>query len=347
MKTPLNMIELHNHQKQHFLHKLDIPALKRRLETLKNCKMKTLSIKKEINSIQEKIQCEEMKIKNENIYHYNTHNILEKYLEFELNVINKKKIDINNFFNNKTSKSNVSKKNLLNDYHFITNNVMPENFENKLIVCGECDVEMSISKNNDFYVCVYCGYIKNIIVDTDISNCSMTDTYSKSSIYQRKNHFREWLNQIQAKETVDIPGDIMDRIRNEINNMNITDLKLINVITIKKVLKKLNLNKYYENAHYIIYSVNGVRPPVLSNQKEKELLFYFKQIEEPFYMFKKKNRKNILRYSYILHKLCELMELDEFLPHFNLLKNREKLVEQDNTWKAICNYLQWEFIPSI
>ena len=59
------------------------------------------------------------------------------------------------------------------------------------------------------------------------------------------------------------------------------------------------------------------------------------------------NRKNFLSYSYVLHKFCELLELDELLSHFPLLKSREKLQQQDKIWECICNDLKWQYIPSV
>jgi hypothetical protein len=38
--------------------------------------------------------------------------------------------------------------------------------------------------------------------------------------------------------------------------------------------------------------------------------------------------------------------MDNFLKYFPLLKSKEKLIEQDDIWKKICNELQWEFVPS-
>jgi len=49
----------------------------------------------------------------------------------------------------------------------------------------------------------------------------------------------------------------------------------------------------------------------------------------------------------VLYKLCELMELDEYLPSFPLLKNRDKLYVQDKIWQLICQDLGWEFIRSL
>ena len=73
----------------------------------------------------------------------------------------------------------------------------------------------------------------------------------------------------------------------------------------------------------------------------------FKEIQGPFMKVWPKERKNFLSYSYVLHKFCELLELDHLLEYFPLLKSREKLHQQDVIWKCICQELQWEFIPSI
>ena len=43
----------------------------------------------------------------------------------------------------------------------------------------------------------------------------------------------------------------------------------------------------------------------------------------------------------------QLLEMDEFLNHFSLLKSREKLAEQDKIWKLICKDLKWQYIKTI
>ena len=59
------------------------------------------------------------------------------------------------------------------------------------------------------------------------------------------------------------------------------------------------------------------------------------------------SRKNFLSYAYVLHKFCELLEFDDLLEYFPLLKSREKLHQQDIIWKKICRDLKWQFIPSL
>jgi len=54
-----------------------------------------------------------------------------------------------------------------------------------------------------------------------------------------------------------------------------------------------------------------------------------------------------LNYYYTAYKLCELLDEKYYLPHFPMLKDRDKIVEQDVIWKKICKELDWEFIPTI
>ena len=85
----------------------------------------------------------------------------------------------------------------------------------------------------------------------------------------------------------------------------------------------------------------------MSREIEERLRVMFREIQNPFIKYCPKDRKNFLSYSYVLHKFCELLEYDDFLDKFPLLKSREKLHQQDLIWKNICEYLNWEFIKSI
>ena len=89
----------------------------------------------------------------------------------------------------------------------------------------------------------------------------------------------------------------------------------------KGVLKKLNLNRYYEHMSHIISKLSGLPPPCISREKEEMLRKRFRQIQIPFERNCPKGRVNFLSYSYILHKLCLLEELDSFVKYFPLLKS--------------------------
>ena len=73
----------------------------------------------------------------------------------------------------------------------------------------------------------------------------------------------------------------------------------------------------------------------------------FNDIQIPFAKYCPTERRNFLSYSYILYKFFELLELDEYLRCFQLLKSRTKLHRQDEIWKNICKDLNWQFIKSL
>ena len=115
----------------------------------------------------------------------------------------------------------------------------------------------------------------------------------------------------------------------------------------KEILKRLGLSDYYEHIVHIITKITGKHPPILSREIEEEIKQMFKDIQEPFAKYCPKNRTNFLNYAYVLHKIFQILQMDEFLSYFPLLKSREKLRAQDEIWKPICRDMDWEFIPSV
>lgn len=121
----------------------------------------------------------------------------------------------------------------------------------------------------------------------------------------------------------------------------------INPKKIKEILKRLKSNKYYEHVPHIINKLNGIPIPHFEPDLEEKLRTMFKMIQPSFLKHAPINRKNFLSYSYVLHKLLQLLGKDEYLLSFPLLKSREKLYQQDQIFKKICADLGWQFIPSL
>jgi hypothetical protein len=93
--------------------------------------------------------------------------------------------------------------------------------------------------------------------------------------------------------------------------------------------------------------ITGNKTPIIFGDYEDRLRNMFKEIQIPFMNNCPNERKNFLSYAYVLHKFCELLELDHLLEFFPLLKSREKLKQQDMIWLNICKDLKWQYIPSI
>ena len=114
----------------------------------------------------------------------------------------------------------------------------------------------------------------------------------------------------------------------------------------KSILKKIGYNDYYEHIHYIINKLSNLPSPKITRDMEKIFIKMFTKIEGPWEIYKQIGRKNFLSYSYVLYKFCELLELDHLLDCFTLHKDPNKLMENDEIWKKICEHLNWEFISS-
>ena len=226
----------------------------------------------------------------------------------------------------------------------IVNNISIKNEKKNLSnICNICNIEKNIKQIDKTLICINCGDVNNIIFDSDKINIKE----NQEALYKRSNHLCELLNQFQGKESTEIPQNIIDDILKELKKIRFYDLNNIDSKILKKILKNLNYNKYYEHIPNIINKINGIQPPNIPRNIEEKIKLMFKQIQDPFTKYKPKNRKNLISYNYILHKIFQLIDMDEFLKYFPLLKSKEKLIEQDDIWKKICNELKWEFIPSI
>jgi hypothetical protein len=213
--------------------------------------------------------------------------------------------------------------------------------------CAECEKEMVFSANEAIFTCTECGYQQFILVDSDKPSYKDPPREVSYYAYKRINHFNEWLAQFQAKESTEIPQEVYDAICAELKKERILDYRTLARQKVREILKKLKFNKYYEHVPHIINRLNGQHAPVMSREIEEKLRYMFKEIQPAFQKNCPKDRSNFLSYSYVLYKFCELLDLDEYLPSFPLLKNRDKLYIQDKIWELICRDLQWQFIRSV
>jgi len=366
-----NIYDLHEKKLEYFKNE------KRNLETYIQQKEKILSELKSESLIPLKrdllnIQLNELESKINNILDeteqtkylldflciINKNNYLEYHNNIENgNTITNKLIKKNNSENNMdsyvTTELDTFKSGLYNEY--IKNfypSLTPINIPTKEVKCKLCCSDSFIydSKSGN-EVCKNCGLSNYLLISQETKqmyneNIEQINVFN----YKRHNHFQECLNQLQAKENTTIPTEIIKDLREEFKKYNITDINIITPSLVKNYLKKLKYNKYYEHIPTIINELCGIDAPKMTCELEEQLKIMFDEIQIPFEKYSKiicPERKNFLNYNYIFYKMCQLLNKDEFLICFPLLKSREKLYEHDLIWKGICKDLKWEFIPSI
>jgi len=216
------------------------------------------------------------------------------------------------------------------------------NFITKHDICEKCRGELIPIEHEGVCICNHCSTQIPFLIENEKPSYKEPPKEVCFYAYKRINHFREILAQFQAKETTQIPEEVLINIKSQIKKERIS-LKNITNKKAKDILKKLGYNKYYEHIPFIKDKL-GIRPPVMTPSLEEKLCNLFMDIQAPYAKHCPNDRVNFLNYYYVLYKMCELLERREFLPYFPMLKDPVKRIEQDAIWKKICAELKWEFI---
>ena len=219
-------------------------------------------------------------------------------------------------------------------------------YEDPWTICSKCNSEMIMCLNEANLTCSKCGFQEFILVDSDKPSYKDPPREVSYYAYKKINHFNEWLAQFQAKESTEIPQEIYDAILIQLKKERITNMSSLKPTKLREILRKMKCSKYYEHIPHIINRLNGQNAPFMSREDEEKLRHMFREIQPSFKKHCPKGRRNFLSYGYVLYKFCELLEMDEYLACFPLLKNRDKLYLQDKTWELICRDQSWQYIPT-
>ena len=308
-------------------------------------------LKKNIKSFKKKIR--EMEKEKKKYFLDNSEYIFNYYENKQIlsedNNNDKKKI-LHSFFNPKTKKNTDNKKNALNNSQKYLNNIDESFFDinfyvQKHEICNKCEGELVSVESEGVLICKKCSQQVNFLIEHEKPSYKEPPKEVCFYAYKRINHFREILAQFQAKETTQIPKEVINNIILQIKKERIT-LDSITNKRAKDILKKLGYNKYYEHIPFIKDKL-GIKPPIMKQRLEETLCSLFMDIQKPYAKHCPDDRVNFLNYYYVLFKMCELLGEIQFLPYFPMLKDPVKRIEQDEIWKKICKELHWEFVPTI
>jgi hypothetical protein len=261
--------------------------------------------------------------------------------------INVNKKDIFSYIdpNNEVKKNNNnSKASYFRQYDILLNGSTNDKSVSRM--CETCNVEEQMIYNEGIYVCPKCAKTDNCIIESEITNYKDPMVEKTTFPYDRKNHFREWVSQLQAKESKEIPKIVFDSIKRELKKYRKLKLCYTDIEYMKTILKKLKLSAYYDHVFYIISVINKEPPPNIDRETEETLYKMFDMIQEPFERHCPKNRINFISYGFILNRFFQLIGKSEYMKYFPLLKSRTKQRQQDSIWRNICKDLGWKYYPS-
>ena len=270
-----------------------------------------------------------------------TNKVVTSKNQLLFNIFKIKQEKDNNFDENKNK--NLVQKYLTNiDESFLDMNAFVRDSD----ICQNCyKGEMIPLDDEGVLICNICAVNIPYLIENEKPSYKEPPKEVCFYAYKKINHFKEILSQFQGKETTQISNDVIDQIQQQIKKERIGLAQLTHHKT-KEILKKLGFNKYYEHIAFIKNKL-GINPPVFSPELEDTLCNLFMEIQAPYAKTCPDYRINFLNYYYVLFKFCELLEETQFLHDIPLLKDREKLIEQDETWRRMCVELDWEFIPTV
>ena len=267
-----------------------------------------------------------------------------------LNSFFKIKANDNDTSNLNNDKYNQSKKLYQNYWRNVNNEVINvQDFVVQSDICENCHKgEMIPQDEEGILICNNneCGKFITYIIDSSKPTNKEPPNEVSYTAYIRLNHFKEILSQFQAKETTQIPDEVIEAIRARIKKERIKDMSLINYDKMREILRKLGYNKYFEHIQYI-NSIFGIKPPIMNEELHETLCVLFIEIQKPWATHCPANRTNFFNYTYTLHQLCVLLDQTQYLPYIPMMKDREKQLEQDMIWKKVCKDLDWVFFPSV
>jgi len=334
---------------------IELPILEKEKESLKEMLNdptipidNRLEMKDRISNIRRHIR--DIK-KRKREYLLNNAEYIFDYFEYKKKISEGKNVKtvLTEFFNVDTStNTDYEYRTTVNKYMTNVDNsfIDPSKYIQSSDICQHCNEGELIPVECDGnMVCNNCSRTFKYLIDNDKQSYKDPPKEICCYAYKRINHFREILAQFQAKETTQIPDDIIENIRRQIKKERI-DISQFTNKRAKDILKRLRYNKYYEHIPFIRDKL-GIKPPIMAPELEERLCNLFIDIQKPYAKFCPDDRVNFLNYYYTIYKLCELLDQRHFLPFFPMLKDREKRIEQDETWKKICEELGWEFIPTI
>lgn len=371
---PINSIDIKHTEMLDRFEKIEnviIPNLKKEKEELKE-KVSILKeheldefmkIKDRVNEIQQELK--ELKFEKKK-YLLNNSKIVFDYFEQkqqisnDSNTINQNTNVLNSFFKIKainedagsldSGKYNKSKKSYMKYWNNVNNEITNiQDYVVRTDICNSCFKGELIPQDEEgIMICnnSKCGKFIAYIVDNSKPTNKEPPNEVSYTAYIRLNHFKEILSQFQAKETTQIPDEVIDNIRARIKKERISDMSIINYDKMRDILRKLGYNKYFEHIQYI-NSMFGIKPPVMNEELHETLCVLFIEIQKPWAVHCPPNRTNFFNYTYTLYQLCVLLDQTQYLPYIPMMKDREKQLEQDMIWKKVCNDLDWEYFPTV
>lgn len=351
----MDILNIHNRIKCHFKQKMNKLVLDERLKILLAIDKDTLrpKVKNDLIHDIEKIYSIFDDIDNYYFYELQTFDLFQEYLDLINGLEGTETIDnlvikymdiLRSYFDETLLRSlniieTFSKKTLLLSTPIVCTNCNNAkdfiHYDENLVICLRCNVEI---------------YTLNTSSINDISRINISNKY----VYDRKVHFKDCLEQYQAKQNTNINPQVYENIERELVNNGILKPKGVESqgerfknITRQHViyfLKLLGYTKYYEDVILIHYILTGQQPDNIEHLESKLIDDFNLLIETYDKLYSNIKRKNFISSQYVLFQLLRKHNYPCKKDDFAVLKTMERKDCHDEICKTLFDALGWDYL---
>ena len=231
---------------------------------------------------------------------------------------------------------------------------------NNVCMCGS---QFALELKTSEHVCRVCGItekLRGMSFEDSHVNSGMTGR-SGHGRYDTNKHCKATLDKIQARERVQIPQNVIDRVKRHITKNRIMNAH-ITCASMRRYLKTLGLSKYNEHIPLLWSIITGNQLVQLTEDEQTTFYSSFAQIIQIYNVVKPAGKSNCPYYPYFIYKILELQlstarnrrRKRKILSCIHL-QSRETLIENDRIWRRIVKVMQarsrdkkagWRYIPT-
>ena len=209
----------------------------------------------------------------------------------------------------------------------------------ELVKESKCDICSSTEFiQNDYQkICEMCGNTTNeLTVVHDTTGVYPTNVF----VYVRSSHFKNAVKRLLGEERITFSDEHLELFRKEIVKYRLQPRNITREF-LKNTCKKLKFPKMYNHVGNLLRIFNPGGLPVISEENREKMDYIFDTLQEPYELLIPDKRRNFLNYSFVLYKICQLLELDsiQYESHFIRMKLHSSLILHERTWNKMIRYI--------
>ena len=245
-------------------------------------------------------------------------------LIMKLNVLNGKWNEYRSFIDNNTFSNSI--------YKFIK-------YKND-IYCTTCK-SPSVKFDKEFmYQCTFCGSME-VQNSSDVQILDQPEKIPNAHgcDYQEINHLDTIMSELEIhRSSYFVDKKIIALVRRYLKTV-IIDFDTISYLDVLTSLHDLRYNTMYKHAIYIYHMITGNDIPKLSSSQRQSLYKMFNSVVLTWKKILPFDKSNLIVYKYILRKLFEILNLEQFFEFFPYSNNEVNIGTLDKYWYNICEDL--------